>query len=145
MINRIVLVGRATRDPELRQTTSGNPVCTFTIAVDNRTKNADGTKSASFIPCVVFSQQADNVSKFVRKGSLIGVDGRLNQRSYIRQDGSKASVLEVLADSVQFLEPKGPVENEEPEIPPFDDELPEASNESKNLDTLDIPDDDLPF
>ena len=111
MINRVVLVGRLTRDPELRNTNSGNAVCTFTLAVDNRMKNPDGSKSASFITCVVFSQQAENVSQFVRKGSLVGVEGRLNQRSYDRKDGTKASVIEVICDSVQFLESKAQSQN----------------------------------
>ena len=104
MINRVVLVGRLTRDPELRQTNSGNAVCTFTVAVDNLMKSPDGNKTTSFIPVVVFNnQRAETVSKFARKGLLVGVEGRINQRSYIKNDGSKASVIEVLADSVQFL------------------------------------------
>ena len=146
MINRVVIVGRLTRDPELRRTGAGNPVCTFTVALDNRLKNPDGTKSTSFIPCVVFSASAETVSKFARKGMLVGIEGRLNQRSYQKADGSKASVIEVLCDSVQFLE-KREVENEEMEIPPFDDVVPENnnSNESKNLDSIEITDDDLPF
>lgn len=146
MINRIVLVGRLTRDPELRKTTSGNAVCTFTVAVDNRTKGQDGQKTTSFIPCVVFSASADNVSKFARKGLLVGVEGRLNQRSYVKSDGSKASVFEVLCDSVQFLERREAVENEEVEIPPFDDSVaPSEPSEDKNLDSIEITDDDLPF
>lgn len=144
MINRVVLVGRLARDPELRKTQSGNSVCSFTVAVDNRQKNADGTKSASFIPCVAFSQSADNMTKYTRKGSLVGVEGRLNQRSYQRQDGSKATVLEVLCDSVQFLEPKSSnstidgISNE-------DFTSSEPVSEGKNLDSIDLPDDDLPF
>ena len=148
MINRVVLVGRLTRDPELRTTNSGNAVCTFTIAIDNIMKNADGTKSTSFIPCVVFNnQRAETVSKFARKGLLVGVEGRINQRSYVKGDGSKASVIEVLADSVQFLEKREAVENEEMEIPPFDDAAPatDAGDDNKNLDTMEITDDDLPF
>ena len=143
MINRVVLVGRLTRDPELRRTNSGTSVCSFTVAVDNRTKNPDGTKSTSFIPCTVFQQSADNMSKFVRKGSLVGVEGRLNQRSYVRQDGTKASVLEVLADSVQFLEPKSA--NQAEEVVSFESDIPSQADEGKNLDSLDLPDDDLPF
>ena len=141
MINRVVLVGRLTRDPELRRTNNGTSVCSFTVAVDNRTKNPDGTKSASFIPCTVFQQQADNMTKFLRKGSLVGVEGRLNQRSFTRKDGTNASVLEVLCDSVQFLEPKG----DRVEAITFDDEAPAASEENKSVGTLDLPDDDLPF
>jgi single-strand DNA-binding protein len=142
MINRVVLVGRLTRDPELRRTGAGNSVCSFTVAVDNRTRNTDGTKSASFIPCVVFQQSADNMVRFLKKGALVGIEGRLNQRSYQRQDGTKANVLEVLCDSVQFLEPKG--EGQSIETPVFDDQ-PVESADSKNLDSLDLPDDDLPF
>ncbi len=142
MINRVVLVGRLTRDPELRRTGAGNSVCSFTVAVDNRTRNPDGTRSASFIPCVVFQQSADNMVRFLKKGALVGIEGRLNQRSYQRQDGTKANVLEVLCDSVQFLEPKG--EGQSIETPVFDDQ-PVESADSKNLDSLDLPDDDLPF
>lgn len=142
MINRVVLVGRLTRDPELRRTNSGTSVCSFTVAVDNRTKNADGTKSASFIPCTAFQQSADNMSKFLRKGSLVGIEGRLNQRSYVRQDGSKASVLEVLCDSVQFLEPKSNAE-QAPDTVTFEDAAP--ADEGKNLDSISMADDDLPF
>jgi single-strand DNA-binding protein len=143
MINRVVLVGRLTRDPELRNTNSGNPVCTFTLAVDNRQKAADGSKTASFITCVVFSQQADNVSKFVRKGSLVGVEGRLNQRSYERKEGGKASVIEVICDSVQFLEPKAANQAEEDTVT-FNDE-PVTATSGNNLDSIEIVDDDLPF
>ena len=143
MINRIVLVGRLTRDPELRRTNSGTSVCSFTVAVDNRTKNPDGTKSTSFIPCTVFQNTADNMTKFLRKGSLVGIEGRLTQRSFVRQDGSKGSVLEVICDSVQFLEPKSA--NGAEETVTFDDEVQPSVEESKNLDSLDLPDDDLPF
>ena len=142
MINRVVLVGRLTRDPELRNTNSGNPVVTFTVAVDNRNKNADGSKSSSFINCVAFTQTAEFASKYARKGNLVGVDGRLNQRSYDRKDGTKATVLEVLCDSFQLLEPKAANGEQSAEEPVFDD-IP--ASESKNLDTLDLPDDDLPF
>ena len=139
MINRVVLVGRLTRDPELRNTNSGSNVCSFTVAVDNRQKNPDGSKGTSFIPCVCFAQTADLVSKYLRKGALVGVEGRLSQRSYERKDGTKASVLEVICDSVQFLEPKG---SDSVETPVFDDV---REDESSNLDSISLPDDDLPF
>ena len=143
MINRVVLVGRLTRDPELRRTNTGNSVCSFTVAVDNRQKNPDGTRGTTFVPCVCFQQAADNMSKFTRKGALVGVEGRLNQRSYQRQDGTKATVYEVLCDSVQFLEPKGQDEGTA-ETPVFDDQ-PVDNADNRNLDSLDLPDDDLPF
>ncbi|MBO6279952.1 MAG: single-stranded DNA-binding protein [Bacilli bacterium] len=145
MINRIILVGRLTRDPELRKTNTGSSVVTFTVAVDNLSKE----KSTSFIPCVVFNEQrVETVSKFARKGLLVGVEGRLVQRSFVRQDGSKGSVLEVICDSVQFLEKREQnVANEEMDIPPFDDmnQVAPDSAESKNLDSIEITDDDLPF
>lgn len=106
MINNVILIGRLVRDPELRKSSSGNSIANFTIAVDNRTKNPDGTRSASFIPCVAFNQTADNVVKFVRKGSQVAVQGSLSQRSYAKQDGTKVNVFEILCDSVQFLEPR---------------------------------------
>ena len=146
MINRVVLVGRLTRDPELRRSASGSSIATFTVAIDNIGKDANGNKTTSFIPCVVFNEtRADTVTKIARKGLLVGIEGRLNQRSYQKADGSKASVLEVIADSVQFLERREPVANEEMEIPPFDDVAPASNEDSKNLDSIEITDDDLPF
>ena len=151
MINRVVLVGRLTRDPELRNTTSGGAVCSFTLAVDNRGKAADGSKTASYIPCVVFSQQAENVAQFVRKGSLVGVEGRLSQRSYDRKDGTKATVIEVLCDSVQFLERK---EDGAPSLIDSNEQAPAAYQPDpepieepakKNVSSIDVTDDDLPF
>ena len=144
MINNVVLVGRLTRDPELRTTNSGTSVCSFTVAVDNRQKNPDGTKSASFIPCTAFQQSADNMSKFLKKGSLVGIVGRLNQRSYQNKDNVKVTVIEVLCDSVQFLEPKGEGRAVESDNSGFESDVP-TQDESKNLDALDLPDDDLPF
>ena len=144
MINNVVLVGRLTRDPELKTTNSGTSVCSFTVAVDNRQKNPDGTKSASFIPCTAFQQSADNMSKFLKKGSLVGIVGRLNQRSYQNKDNVKVTVIEVLCDSVQFLEPKGEGRQIGADNSGFESDV-QAQDESKNLDALDLPDDDLPF
>ena len=138
MINRVVLVGRLTRDPELR---NGGSIAVFTVALDNLGKE----KTTSFIPCVVLNaQRSETVGKFARKGMLVGVEGRLNQRSFVRQDGSKGSVLEVICDSVQFLERRETaVTNEEMDIPSFDD-IPNEE-EKQNLDSIEITDDDLPF
>lgn len=106
MINNVILIGRLVREPELRKSSSGNSIANFTIAVDNRMKSPDGERTASFIPCVAFSQTADNVVKFVSKGSQVAVQGSLSQRSYAKQDGAKVNVFEILCDNVQFLEPK---------------------------------------
>jgi len=142
MINRVILVGRLTRDPELRKTNTDTSVASFTLAVDNRNKNAEGKKTASFIPVTVWNEQANNVCKYVRKGSLVGVEGRLLQRSYEKKDGTKANVLEVIADSVQFLEPKGTkgVESN----PVTKEEINQEQPESK-MEGVEIADDDLPF
>lgn len=144
MLNRVVLAGRLVRDPELRKVNSGNSVCSFTIAIDNWMKGPDGNRTTSFIPCVVWGQAADNVSKYARKGLLVGVDGRLVQRSYERRDGTKASVIEVNCDSVQFLESKNAA-GERSTSSSSDEMSQTTSDESKNLDAIDIPDDDLPF
>ena len=142
MINRVVLVGRLTRDPELRKANSGLPVASFSISVDNRMKNPDGTRGTTFMNCSIFGNQAENVVKFTRKGSMVGVEGSLNQRNFTRQDGSKGSVIEVIADRVAFLEPKGNNVVEGNTVT-FDDTPVQASE--SNLDSLDLPDDDLPF
>ena len=104
-MNRVVLVGRVTKDLELKRTTSGMSVVAFTIAIDNRVKNG-AEKTTSFIPVTAWNQTAENVSKYVGKGSLIGVDGRLNQRSYTATDGHRVSITEVIAESITFLERK---------------------------------------
>ena len=106
MLNRVVLVGRLTRDPELRVSQSNIPVGTFNLAVNRPFTNQQGERGADFINCVVFRKQAENVSQYLSKGSLVGVDGRLQSRSYENKEGQKVYVTEVVCDSVQFLEPK---------------------------------------
>jgi single-strand DNA-binding protein len=106
MMNRTLLVGRLTRDPELRYTPSGAAVATFTLAVNRTFTNQQGEREADFINCVVWKRAAENAANFLKKGSLAGVDGRLQSRSYEGQDGKRVFVTEVVAESVQFLEPK---------------------------------------
>ena len=106
MLNRVVLVGRLTKDPEYRTTPSGVSVATFTLAVNRTFTNAQGEREADFINCVVFRRQAENVNNYLSKGSLAGVDGRIQSRSYENQEGRRIFVTEVVCDSVQFLEPK---------------------------------------
>ena len=144
-MNRICLVGRLTRDPELRRTNSEVAVCSFTLAVDDRIKDAEGNKTTTFIGVTVFNNQADNCAKFLRKGALTGVDGRIRQRTFERRDGTKASVIEVVADYVTFLEPNKnrEIPNEEVVYDEVRDETP--VDESKNLDSIEVTDDDLPF
>ena len=139
MVNRVVLVGRLTKDPELRKTNSDVSFATFTLAVDNRVREADGTRGTIFIDCRVFRDQAENMVKFTRKGSMVAVDGSLNQRNFERRDGTKGKAIEIIVDSVTFLEPKKDAPVEEPK---FDDIQAPSNN---NLDSIDLPDDDLPF
>ncbi|HAR6102762.1 TPA: single-stranded DNA-binding protein, partial [Staphylococcus pseudintermedius] len=106
MLNRVVLVGRLTKDPDFRTTPSGVSVATFTLAVNRTFTNAQGEREADFINCVVFRKQAENVKNYLSKGSLAGVDGRLQSRSYENQEGRRVFVTEVVCDSVQFLETK---------------------------------------
>jgi single-strand DNA-binding protein len=102
-VNKVILVGRLTRDPEVKNTTTGKAVATFTLAVDRRFKNKDGQKEADFVPIVVWGRQAEIVGQYLSKGSQIGVSGRLQVRSYDAQDGQRRYVTEVVADEVTFL------------------------------------------
>lgn len=106
MINRVVLVGRLTKDPELRYTPSGVAVARFTLAVNRTFSNQQGERQADFINIVVWRKQAENTANFLRKGSLAGVVGRIQTGSYDGQDGKKVFTVEVVAENVQFLEPK---------------------------------------
>ncbi|MDQ0271951.1 single-stranded DNA-binding protein [Cytobacillus purgationiresistens] len=106
MMNRVVLVGRLTKDPDLRYTPNGVAVASFTLAVNRGFTNQQGEREADFINCVVWRKPAENVANFLKKGSLAGVDGRLQTRNYEGQDGKRVYVTEVQAESVQFLEPK---------------------------------------
>lgn len=137
-LNRVVLVGRMVRDPELKRTNSGTSVTSFTIAVDNLTK-AGNERSASFIPCTSWNKTAENVAKYCSKGTLVGVDGRLNQRSYEDKSGQKRSVVEVIAESVQFLERKGASEENESQSEET------TAKSTVAHEGIDSSDDDLPF
>lgn len=106
MLNRVVLVGRLTRDPELRYTPSGVAVANFTVAANRPFKNQQGEQEADFIRCVAWRHQAENLANYMRKGSLIGVDGRIQTSSFEGQDGKMVYMTEVLAESIQFLEPR---------------------------------------
>lgn len=106
MLNRIVLIGRLTKDVDLAFTSTGVAVSKFTLAVDRNRKNANGEKETDFINIVVWQKQAENCANYLSKGKLAAVDGRLQIRSYDGQDGQKRYVTEVVAESVRFLSPK---------------------------------------
>lgn len=105
MINRVCLIGRMTKDPELRRTNTGSAVTSFTLASNRTFQSADG-QDADFIPCVIWNKGAENVERYCSKGSLVGVEGSLRSRSYDNSHGQKVFVVEVICDSVQFLDTK---------------------------------------
>jgi len=104
MLNRVVLIGHLTKDPELRTTSNGISVTSFTIAVDRNFNNQQGEKEADFIPVVAWRKLADTCAKYLAKGRLVAVSGRMQVRSYEGKDGLKRYITEVVADEVQFLE-----------------------------------------
>lgn len=106
MINKTVLVGRLTKDPDLRYTGSGTAVASFTLAVNRNFKNQAGEQEADFINCVAWKKPAETIANHVKKGHLLGVVGRIQTRSYENQQGQKVYVTEVIADNFQLLESK---------------------------------------
>ena len=106
-MNKAILIGRLTRDPELRSTPAGRNVCQFSIAVNRTFTNANGEREADFINCVVWDKQAENLVKYQKKGNQIAVEGRIQTRNYDDKDGKKVYVTEVIATNVQFLDSKG--------------------------------------
>ena len=155
MINRVVLVGRLTKDPVLRKTANGASVTSFTLTCTRRYKQ-EGQPDADFINTVVWNKTADSVSQYTHKGSLVGVEGRIQTRSYDDKDGKRVYVTEVVADSVQFLESKSAAAsnaNSNAYVPDYDqgsnhgyqsDNSQSYSNDFTSS-TLDIASDDLPF
>ena len=131
MLNRIILIGRLTRDPELRYTPNNIAVTRFTLAVDRNYKSAQGEKMTDFITVVVWRQLAELCAEYLAKGKLAAVDGRLQVRSYDAQDGTRKTVAEVVAENVRFLSPK------------------QTNTQENNNDFIageaEIYDDDLPF
>lgn len=105
-MNKVILIGRLTRDPELRTTKSDIPVCSFSIAVDRRFKNANGEREADFINCVAWRQQAEFVSKYFSKGKKIAVVGNLQTRSWEDREGNRRTATEAVVDEVEFVESK---------------------------------------
>ena len=132
MLNRIILIGRLTRDPELRYTPQGVPVASFTLAVDRPFSNQQGQREADFVDCVAWRKLGETVGNHLAKGRLVALEGRLQIRSYEAQDGTKRRVAEVIADNVRFLDR------------PKDGQPTSASSDSTDTDDVAFPD-DLPF
>jgi len=135
MINNVVLTGRMTKDAELRYTGNGVPVATYTLAVNRTFASANGEKETDFINIVTFRKQAENLANYTKKGSLLGVVGRIQTRHYEGQDGKRVYVTEVVSESVQFLDSKGESTQRETKSP----------NDSFTGGPVNIQDDDLPF
>ncbi|MGM8212850.1 single-stranded DNA-binding protein [Virgibacillus sp. W0430] len=153
MLNRVVIVGRLTKDPDLRYTPNGVAVANFTVAANRPFKNQQGENEADFINCVAWRRQAENLANYMGKGNLIGVDGRIQTRRFEGQDGKTVFVTEVLAEGIQFLEPKGSSQNKGQTGPGFQQQgqhqsQPQVNNAdpfSNAGEPIDISDDDLPF
>lgn len=111
MINNVVLVGRLTREVDLRYTQSGVAVANFTVAVDRNFRDANGERQTDFINCVMWRKAAENFAKFTRKGSLVGLEGNIQTRNYENQQGQRVYVTEVLVNNFTFLESKNVTES----------------------------------
>ncbi|GLB59011.1 single-stranded DNA-binding protein [Cytobacillus sp. NCCP-133] len=106
MINQVTLVGRLTRDPEVKRTQEGTPVTNVTLAVNRQYRNQKGEIEADFVSCTLWKKTAENTAQYCRKGSLIGITGRIQTRHYDNQENKRVYVTEVVAEMVRFLEPR---------------------------------------
>ncbi len=154
-MNKAILIGRLTRDPELRTTPTGRNVCQFSVAVNRTFTNANGEREADFINCVVWDKQAENLSKYQKKGNQIAVEGRIQTRNYDDKDGKRVYVTEILATNISFLDAKGTSNgggsfNNMPEPPMEDNSNATTVSVDKDPfeafgDSIEISDNDLPF
>lgn len=161
MINSVVLVGRLTKDPDLRITESGISVATFTLAVGRTYTNSEGKRDADYPNCVIWRKAAENFCNFTTKGSLVGIQGRLQTRSYDNKDGQRVYVTEIVVDQFSLLESKKERENRQSQtstlqtsqtngsgnygIGTNNTPLPNTPTNFGNTSDIDITDDDLPF
>lgn len=166
MINNVVLVGRMTRDPELKYTGNNIAVASFSLAVNRNFKDANGEREADFINCVIWRQQAENLANWAKKGALIGITGRIQTRSYENQQGQRVYVTEVVAENFQMLESRNSQGNQQNQGNSFQNgnsskggnvnngynqQPQQAPNNSRggapfgNSNPMDIQDSDLPF
>ena len=131
MLNKVILIGRSAKEPDIRRTTSGTMVATIRLALDNPYVLKDGQPTTDFIDCIVWDKQAEVVDKYIGKGRLLAVEGRIQTRSYENKDGNKVYVTEVVCNNVKMLDKKSESSTQEKEI--------------NNEQTFDISMDDLPF
>ena len=151
MINRVVLVGRLAKDPEVRYIQSGTAVVSFTLAVNRQYTNQQGQREADFINCVIWRKPAENFANFTKKGSLVGIDGRLQTRNYENQQGQRVYVTEVIVDNFALLESKSQTEQRNDKGMENNNPFSDQPNQNvdpfseESTDSIDISDDDLPF
>lgn len=154
-MNKVCLIGRITRDPELRYTSSNIPSVRFTLAVNRTFQNQNGEREADFINIVAWRNQAENVKKYVSKGSLVAVEGRIQTGSY-EKDGQRIYTTDIVADNVQFLESKSQSQNRSDNVTPSDfanetkESAPATTDMSEEVfadfgDSIEISDDDIAF
>ena len=146
MLNKVILIGRTTKEVELRRTSNGTAVATFTLALDNRYVLKDGKPSTDFISCVAWSNTAETMEKYVRKGALIAVEGRIQTRNYDNKDGNRVYITEVVVETMRMLESRG----DRSAMNSLDNYAPSSSRDMINeVDSpeieYNISDDDLPF
>jgi len=150
MLNKVILIGRTTRDVDFRRTSSGTPVATFTLALDNRFVLKDGKPTTDFINCVAWNKTAETMDKYVKKGAMIAVEGRIQTRNYENKDGNKVYVTEVVCENMRMLETKNSnsngtyLDNYEPNND-YQSENTENKVNSSNEVEFNISEDDLPF
>ena len=134
-MNKAILIGRLTRDPELRHTPNGAATCTFTVAID-RMPDQNGQRQADFINVVTWNRQAENVAKYMTKGRLVAVEGRIQTRNYENNEGRRVYVTEVVAQSVQFLESKNSIPNTQSYSEP--NNVPETNFNEQPMETMEV-------
>lgn len=147
MLNKVILIGRTTRDVDFRRTSSGTPVATFTLALDNRFVLKDGKPTTDFINCVAWNRTAETMDKYVKKGALIAIEGRIQTRNYENKDGNRVYVTEIVCENMRMLETKNSnngtyLDEYEPNNGIENNES--ASNTSNDVE-FNISEDDLPF
>ena len=148
MFNKVILIGRTTKEVELRRTSSGTAVATFTLAVDNRFVLKDGKPSTDFISCVAWSNTAETMEKYVRKGALIAVEGRIQTRNYDNKDGNRVYITEVVVENMRMLESRSDNRSSSYNLDSYEPSTSsrETYNEVESPEIeYNISDDDLPF
>lgn len=140
-MNKVILIGNLTKDPELSSTANNISLCKFTVAVSRKYTNSDGTREADFLPVVCWRNQAENCGRYLRKGSKVGICGSIQTRSYEATDGTRRFMTEINADEVQFLSSKGSDYSDTQELP----EVTERKKNEKISDLKPVDDAELPF